>query len=324
MEVINVDFSDMGELFDNFSDMNYSDDYNFSDSGICENSGKIPSAMSIPLLLLILLFALLGNVWLLFKLIQNAFKKVCHVFLLAMCVNAFIGCLVIILHLFESYVTMSPFMCKVSGFLFNMYVFFGAFIVCLLCFDTWCAIWLPAAKSSSAVMCGLCCCLVVIVVAICLSIPRALFLDVIVTIDNQTICHLNSGAETVYVSSSIRVMVNICGFVLPFLFLIFFYGMCIYRLCKARFRAKYRTMRIILFLIFLFFICWGPHHLFNFLDGLVREGFLTDSCFMRDILNLGIEFSSLWGLCYAALQPLLYACLNSQLRARLFKCFCKC
>lgn len=324
MQALTVDLEEFLSNFNfsNSSDYNFSD-YDFIENGVCKQTTTgISQSIAFPLLVMLILTAIVGNVWLLFKLIQNGIKKLCHVVMVAMCINAFFGCLVMLLYILQYIIKFSTVLCQTFNLMFGFYVFFGVLLVCILCFDTWFAIWLPAIGASSS-RCGIFCCLFAAIVALSLALPKAIFMEALELSPGVTMCHINWGAETAQLSFDLRMCLNVCGFLLPFLFLLVFYGMCVYKLCRAVFRAKARAMRSILVLILLFLLCWGPYHLFNFLDGLLRDGVLQDSCIFREMLGLGIEITTWWGLGQTALQPIVYACCSTQLRSQLFSCFCK-
>ncbi|BBB06527.1 hypothetical protein [Rhinolophus gammaherpesvirus 1] len=298
---------------------NYYDNYDIEGAAPCKVTEGLPRTLTTIFLLLLLILGFFGNIWFLFKLIQNGIKKLCHVVLMAMCLNAFVGCVVVLLTTLQRFLAFSTPACQFLNFTFYFYVFFGILLVCVLCFDTWCAIWMPASNQSTSCN-GVIWCTVMAGLALILTVPRVIFIKSLFMEGGLTMCYLDYGDETLYLSFLMRLFLNVFGFLLPLTFLIVFYGMCLIKLFKAVFKARTRAIRTILVLILVFLLCWGPYHLFNFLDGLLREGFLNETCELRDILTLGIEVCTLWGMTQTTLQPVLYSLCSSQLRANLFSC----
>ncbi|UTM05320.1 membrane protein G74 [Equid gammaherpesvirus 2] len=285
----------------------------------------IPRIIVVPCLVILLLVCLIGNLWLLFKLLEKKVKKVSTLILILMCLNSFWGCLCMFLTIVENYAEFNTLMCKLRLFLFWVYVFFDMFLICWLCFDTWCAVWFSVRRRTEANRkCWLLCTVVLLILALILSIQKALHIEAI-QLQGQSVyrCQYHKDDHSNMQVFNVSVSMNVLGFLLPLLFLCIFYGMCLWKLYKAVFKTKNKIIKTMLLFVCMFLITWGPYYVLSFIDGLLTAGFIEKSCSLESVLKLLLSLLGLWGMAHGGLQVFIYILCNSHFNNSLFTCFKK-
>nr|ABN14139.1 ORF74 [Equid gammaherpesvirus 2] len=303
------------------------DDYNSSfsyDFDECPGVA-ISRVIVVPCLVILLLVCLFGNLWLLFKLLEKKVKKVSTFILLLMCVNSFWGCLCMFLGIVENYAQFNTSMCKLRLLLFWVYVFFDMFLICWLCFDTWCAVWFSVKKTEANRRCWWLCTLALIFLAFILSIQKALHVEAVKVKGAQgvTSCQFHKEEHGTMQFLNVAVSINVFGFILPMIFLCIFYGMCLWKLYKAVFKTKKKVIKSMLLFICMFLITWGPYYVLSFIDGLLTAGYIGESCSLKSAIGLLLRLLGLWGMAHGGFQVLIYILCNSNLNKSLFSCFKK-
>ncbi|UTM04381.1 membrane protein G74 [Equid gammaherpesvirus 2] len=303
-------------------DYNTSSDYDFY-SSTCQGI-TIPRIVVVPCLVLLLLICLIGNLWLLFKLFEKKVKKVSTLILILMCLNSFCGCLCMIFSIVENYVEFSTPVCILRMMLFWVYVFFDMFLICWLCFDTWCAVWFSVKKTEANKKCWLLCTVALIVLAFILSIQKALHVEAVKENDLAVSrCQPHKETQNTMKVFNVAISINVFGFILPLLFLCIFYGMCLWKLYRAVFKTKKRVIKTMLLFVCMFLITWGPYYVLSFIDGLLSAGFIDESCNLKSVLGLMLSLLGLWGMAHGGLQVFIYILCNSNFNKSLFACFKK-
>lgn len=108
-----------------------------------------------------------------------------------------------------------------------------------------------------------------------------------------------------------QILMNVVGFVLPFLVIVFSSGNIIKALAQRResvgshdINDKKATV-LVYAVTLLFLLCWGPFQVFTFLDTLCDVQVL-DETLWDHILNIGSQVSAYLAFLNSALNPLLY------------------
>nr|UTK45493.1 membrane protein G74 [Equid gammaherpesvirus 5]UTK45572.1 membrane protein G74 [Equid gammaherpesvirus 5]UTK45651.1 membrane protein G74 [Equid gammaherpesvirus 5]UTK45730.1 membrane protein G74 [Equid gammaherpesvirus 5] len=317
--------------YDYYSTENYSSNYDYADSSVVAGTFQnqtckaitIPKVILMPFLVLLLLLCLFGNLWLLFKLLKKRVKKVSTYLLILMCVNSFCGCLCIIFTIVENYIEFSTAVCKLRMMLFWGYVFFDMFLICWLCFDTWCAVWFQVKRTQHANRnCWFLCTVVLIILAMVLSIQKALHIEAIKQ-QGQLVsqCQFHSHAHTTLKVFNVAVSINVFGFILPMIFLCIFYGMCLWKLYKAVFKTRQKIIKTMMLFVFMFLLTWGPFYIISFIQGLISAEYISPQCGVKSLLSFLNSLLGLWGMAHGGLQVLIYILCNSNLNTSLFACF---
>ncbi|UTM04696.1 membrane protein G74 [Equid gammaherpesvirus 2] len=308
----------------NVTDFDYNSSsgyYDYEDEGCSKLT--IPRLIVVPCLVMLLLLCLFGNLWLLLKLLEKKVKKVSTFLLILMCLNSFWGCLCMFLSIVENYLQFNTSMCKLRLLLFWVYVFFDMFLICWLCFDTWCAVWFSVRKTEANKKCWLLCTLALIVLAFVLSIQKALHVEALKVqgANGATRCQFHKDEHSNMRFLNVVVSLNVFGFLLPMLFLCIFYGMCLWKLYNAVFKTKRKVIKTMLLFVCMFLVTWGPYYVLSFIDGLLTAGYINESCSLKSVLELLLSLLGLWGMAHGGFQVLIYILCNSNLNKSLFTCF---
>ncbi|XP_061452776.1 C-X-C chemokine receptor type 3-2-like [Rhineura floridana] len=139
------------------------------------------------------------------------------------------------------------------------------------------------------------------------------------------ICHLGFDAkEAESWRLGLRLVAFFFGFFLPLLVMAICYCRIFRRLYQARIFCKHLAVRLLVVILVLFLLCWGPFHGFIFVDSLQRLGHLARDCAREKMLDFGLLFTESLGLVHCCLNPLVYAFLGVKFQRefpRLFRCW---
>ncbi|XP_072307363.1 B2 bradykinin receptor-like [Eucyclogobius newberryi] len=80
-------------------------------------------------------------------------------------------------------------------------------------------------------------------------------------------------------------------------------------------RAEKKATYLVLAVLVVFLVCWGPHQLMRFLDTLDYFG-LTPSCLWGHVLDIGIQLSTYLAYSNSAINPLLLVIVGRDFRKR--------
>ncbi|KAJ0061000.1 hypothetical protein NL108_004726 [Boleophthalmus pectinirostris] len=80
-------------------------------------------------------------------------------------------------------------------------------------------------------------------------------------------------------------------------------------------RSEKKATYLVLAVLVVFLVCWGPHQLMSFLDTLDYFG-LTPSCLWGHILDIGIQLSTYLAYSNSAINPLLLVIVGKDFRKR--------
>ncbi|CAI5662701.1 unnamed protein product [Oreochromis niloticus] len=155
------------------------------------------------------------------------------------------------------------FMCKLNNFVSVVNMFASIFTLTAMSLDRYFSIWVVVWAHNKRTVCKarLICVGIWVIAAIC-STPYATFRTVLG--DNGT--HYCGYSVTHEQKWSLHIFRFLMGFVIPFLVIFVSYvaiGIRTMRMSRTR---RQRSRRIIFAIIFAFFICWLPLHVFNFIE----------------------------------------------------------
>lgn len=160
-------------------------------------------------------------------------------------------------------------------------------------------------------------CVLVWLCAIFLSIPVMLNRDAIAP-NGEYICHDNVTAESVENwRLSLRILHHTLGFFLPLAVMLFCYGFTMCTLCRSRNSQKQKAMRVILCVVLTFIFCWLPNNITELLDNLMRGGRITETCKLRDDLDVALYVTQAIAFAHCAINPILYAFIGKKFRNQL-------
>ncbi|XP_061697500.1 C-X-C chemokine receptor type 2-like [Syngnathoides biaculeatus] len=115
-----------------------------------------------------------------------------------------------------------------------------------------------------------------------------------------------------------RVLRHSLGFVIPLTIMIPCYGVTIQRLFRIRggFQRQ-RAMRVIVFVVVAFLLCWTPYHIAVMTDTFFRAKIVQYQCPARIAVDQAMLATHSLGLLHSCVNPVLYAFVGEKFRRRL-------
>ncbi|XP_051566880.1 C-X-C chemokine receptor type 1 isoform X2 [Myxocyprinus asiaticus] len=163
-------------------------------------------------------------------------------------------------------------------------------------------------------------CAAVWLCAILLSLPIVVHREAFVPngMNDVYICHENLSADTIDDwRVGLRIVRHTVGFFLPLAVMIFGYSFTICTLCHSRNNQKQKAMRVILSVVLAFVICWLPNNITELLDTLMRGNWMTETCELRDSLDVALYVTQAVAFTHCAINPILYAFIGKKFRNQL-------
>nr|XP_024656082.1 chemokine-like receptor 1 [Maylandia zebra] len=206
------------------------------------------------------------------------------------------------------------FVCKLNNFVTLVNMFASIFTLTAINLDRCLSIWVVVWAQNKRTVCKarLICAGIWVTAAIC-STPYATFRTVLG--DNGTYyCGYSMTHEQKW---SLHIFRFVMGFVIPFLVIVISYvaiGICAMRMQRTRRR---RSHRIIFSIIFAFFICWLPFHVFNFIElKAVNNPDLWNIVRIMGPLTVSLAFLN------SCLNPILYVFMCEEFTKKLRQSIC--
>ncbi|KAM6151947.1 C-X-C chemokine receptor type 1-like [Erethizon dorsatum] len=162
-------------------------------------------------------------------------------------------------------------------------------------------------------------CMGIWVVSLILSLPTCLFRKAFPLHDSILICYESLGSDTTKWRMVLRLLPQICGFILPLLIMLFCYGFTLRTLFKAQMGQKHRAMRVIFAVVLVFLLCWLPYNLVLLADTLMRNRWIEETCERRDHIDRALEVTEILGFLHSCLNPIIYAFIGQKFRHGLLK-----
>ncbi|KAM6178399.1 C-X-C chemokine receptor type 1 [Rhynchocyon petersi] len=134
-----------------------------------------------------------------------------------------------------------------------------------------------------------------------------------------TVCYEDLGDNTAEWRVVLRILPQIFGFIIPLLVMLFCYGLTLRTLLEAHMKQKYRAMRVIFVVVFVFLLCWLPYNLVLVTDTLMRTGAIKDTCERRRDIDRALNATEILGFFHSCLNPLIYAFIGQRFRNGFFK-----
>ncbi|KAM3829296.1 chemerin-like receptor 1 [Vipera latastei] len=105
----------------------------------------------------------------------------------------------------------------------------------------------------------------------------------------------------------------VAGFLVPFVIILFCYGIITVRLKGTRLTRSTRPFKIMVAVVVAFFICWFPYHVFSFLE--MSAAGVTPG--LQTFLMVGIPLASSLAYLNSCLNPFLYVFVGQDFREKL-------
>ncbi|AJE29732.1 ORF74 [macacine gammaherpesvirus 12] len=325
MEALNSNLNLLMDFLSNYSSSygSYDDNISYSidaDSSLCRLTVVFPPMAYAIICFLIFCVTLLGNALVLYIFFKfKALANSVDVLMAGLCCNSLFLCASF---LFSWLLYMAPQIltsatCKVEIFFFYLYTYFGVYLVVGISLIRWLLVVFSRRPWVKHPVSGLLCVLAALVVALALSASSSLYRTAVRHPEtSEWMCYEDAGEDTVSWKLRIRAIGAFCGFLVPFGLLVLFYGLTWCMVKSTKLAAKGTVRGVIVTVVVMFLIFCLPYHLCNFLDTLVRTGFVTETCYLRDVISVSMHICSLLQSMYSAFVPVVYSGLGSLFRRR--------
>ncbi|XP_074551219.1 C-X-C chemokine receptor type 2-like [Halichoeres trimaculatus] len=117
-----------------------------------------------------------------------------------------------------------------------------------------------------------------------------------------------------------RLLRHTLGFLFPLVTMLSCYGVTIKRLLHIRggFQRQ-RAMRVIVFVVVAFLLCWTPYHIVVMVDTFFRSKVVPYNCQARMAVDEAMFATQSLGLLHSCVNPVLYAFVGEKFRSRLLQ-----
>ncbi|XP_041857295.1 C-X-C chemokine receptor type 1-like [Melanotaenia boesemani] len=121
-----------------------------------------------------------------------------------------------------------------------------------------------------------------------------------------------------------RILRHAMGFVIPLAIMLPCYGITIRRLLHIRGGfQKQRAMRVIIFVVVAFLLCWTPYHIAVMADTFFRAKIVHYECHGRMVVDQAMLATQSLGLLHSCVNPIVYAFVGEKFRRRLLQIMTK-
>lgn len=162
-------------------------------------------------------------------------------------------------------------------------------------------------------------CIAVWVVGAILSLPGLFSSSFVSHNSSQIVCaerYEPSSADTWRLVT--RILRHTLGFLIPLAIMLPCYGVTVKRLLRIRggFQRQ-RAMRVIVFVVAAFLLCWTPYHIAVMTDTFFRTKIVPYQCPARKAVDQAVFATQSLGLLHSCVNPVLYAFVGEKFRKRL-------
>lgn len=207
-------------------------------------------------------------------------------------------------------------MCKLHNFIVNINMFASVFLLTAIsldrCLSIWVVVWAQNKRTVSKVQLI---CLGIWIAAACCSIPYATIRTVSIR-NGKAQCGYSGNTRRVHLLGLLILRV-VLGFLIPFLVILVSYVAIGIRARRLQRTRSKRSRRIIFSIIFAFFICWLPFHIFSFIE-LIH----TQNKNIREIITIGGPLSVALAFFNSCLNPILYVFMCEEFQTKLQQSIC--
>ncbi|XP_061572562.1 C3a anaphylatoxin chemotactic receptor-like [Cololabis saira] len=207
-------------------------------------------------------------------------------------------------------------MCKLNNFVNLVNMFASVFLLTAIsldrCFSVWVVVW--AHNKRTVCKAQIISAVIWVVAGIC-SIPNVTF-RTLMERNNMTFC-VYPGTMTSGQKWSLISFRFVMGFLIPFLVILVSHVAIGVRASRMHRIKKKRSRRVIFSIIFAFFICWLPFHVFSFMELKV-----SDNPGLINILRIGSPLSLSLAYMNSCLNPILYVFMCNEFQKKLQQSVC--
>lgn len=117
-----------------------------------------------------------------------------------------------------------------------------------------------------------------------------------------------------------RILRHSLGFLIPLAVMLPCYGVTVKRLLRVRGSLqRQRAMRVIVFVVVAFLLCWTPYHLAVMTDTFFRSKLVPYQCPARKAVDQAVFATQSLALLHSCVNPVLYAFVGEKFRRRLLQ-----
>ncbi|KAG8431454.1 hypothetical protein GDO86_018650 [Hymenochirus boettgeri] len=249
-------------------------------------------------------------------------KTVASIFLMNLALSDL--CFVITLPLWATYTAMhyhwpfGNFLCKVASTAITLNLYTTVFLLTCLSIDRYTAIVHPMkSRVQRTMMVAKVTCIVVWIVACLASLPTIIYRQTFTfQHTNQTVCALIYAPKYIYFTVGMSLTKVFAGFLIPLVIILISY-ILIGKTLKEVYRAQ-RTrnddiFKMIVAIVLLFFFCWIPYQVLNFLDVLIQMK-VIQNCHVNEIVDTGMPIAICIAYFNSCLNPFLYGFFGKNFR----------
>lgn len=211
-------------------------------------------------------------------------------------------------------------LCKlITAFYFIGY-FSGIFFITIISIDRYVAIVLAAhSLNSRTVQHGVIVSLGVWAAAILVATPQFMFTE---KVDSECLGNYPDILRDIWPVLR-NVETNFLGFMVPLLIMCYCYFGIIRTIFSCKNHKKTRTIKLILVVVFVFFLFWTPYNVMIFLETLKYYN-LFENCELKKALRLAMNVTETIAFIHCCLNPFIYAFAGEKFRKYLYHLYRKC
>ncbi|KAM9724088.1 C-C chemokine receptor type 1-like [Menidia menidia] len=154
---------------------------------------------------------------------------------------------------------------------------------------------------------------VVWMLSMCVSLPSLLFSKV-ENVSHAAEC--NNSPELEHWNRYNIFSKTVLGLLIPLLAMIVCYSRVIPTLMKMKSAKKHRVVKLIVFIVVIFFLFWAPYNISLVLSYLQRIEIIPQSCIWDNNLRLSITVTEAFAYTHCCLNPIIYAFVGQKFMKR--------
>ncbi|XP_053124021.1 C-X-C chemokine receptor type 3 isoform X2 [Hemicordylus capensis] len=213
-------------------------------------------------------------------------------------------------------------LCKMVGGIFKINFYASILFLVCISFDRYLSIvYVTRMYNRNKTTLILFSSLAVWVLCFLFTVPDFIFLDSrFDSRQNATFCSLNFASRSARQwKIGLRIFNLVVAFFLPLVAMVYCYIRVIITLLHSKGFQKHKALKVILAVVVVFFLCWTPYHLVQFVDNLIDLEVLQEDCKQESRVDIAETITTSLGFFHCCLNPLLYAFVGIKFRNRFLR-----
>ncbi|KAM4580113.1 C-C chemokine receptor type 1-like [Odontesthes bonariensis] len=158
--------------------------------------------------------------------------------------------------------------------------------------------------------------------SMCVSLPSLVFSKVRNDSDEQGCYYCPENEEWKHYE---LFATNVLGLLIPLLGMVVCYSRVIPTLLKMRSTKRYRAVKLIFFVVVIFFLFWAPYNISLFLQFLHSKGIIAaETCNWDKDLRLSVVVTEAFAYTHCCLNPIIYAFVSQKFMKRTMQLLKRC